>query len=131
MPLDGTFDIWILGFFTILSLTAATFGIIKLAQKNALIEWDEANESLKWIGVVFAIADATPGLLFFGCAAGSDLVKDTRVQNHTLSKVCRYALFYDSAPSALKFWTPFVCVFSFLAVALIEARVAYGFITGM
>jgi hypothetical protein len=43
---------------------------------------------------------------------------------------CRYALFYDAAPSALKFWTPFVSIFAFLAVALIEFRVAYGFITG-
>ena len=67
MPLDGTFDIWVLGFFTLLSLIAAAYGVIRLVQKNALLEWDSANESLKWIGVVFAIADATPGLLFFGC----------------------------------------------------------------
>lgn len=66
--MDGTFDIWVLGFFTMLSLTAAIYGITRLAQNNALIQWDNANESLKFIGVVFAIADATPGLLFFGCA---------------------------------------------------------------
>jgi hypothetical protein len=69
LPMDGTLDIWVLGFFTILNLTAAIYGVIRLAQKNALVEWDNANESLKWIGVVFAIADASPGLLFFGCAS--------------------------------------------------------------
>ena len=78
MPLDGTFDIWVLGFFTILSLIAAVYGIIRLAQKNALLDWDSANESLKWIGVVFAISDATPGLLFFGCVSScpSSLVSE-------------------------------------------------------
>lgn len=44
--------------------------------------------------------------------------------------VCRYALFYDAAPRVLKFWVPFISIISFLAVALIEGRVAYGFITG-
>lgn len=66
MPLDGTLDIWVLAFFTILSLVAAAYGTYRLVQRNALLDWAEANESLKWIGVVFAIGDATPGLLFFG-----------------------------------------------------------------
>lgn len=39
-------------------------------------------------------------------------------------------MFYDSSPGFLKFWVPFVSVFSFLAVILIEVRVAYGFVTG-
>jgi hypothetical protein len=68
LPMDGTLDVWVLAFFTILNLAAAIYGIYRLSQSNALLDWDNANESLKWIGVVFAIADATPGLLFFGCA---------------------------------------------------------------
>lgn len=66
MPLDGTFDFWVLLFCMSLSLFAAGMGIKVLAQRGALLEWDDGDESLRWIGVVFAIADATPGLLFLG-----------------------------------------------------------------
>jgi hypothetical protein len=66
MPLDGTLDFWILLFCMSVSLFAAAMGIKTLVQRDALLAWDDAQESLRWIGVVFAIADATPGLLFLG-----------------------------------------------------------------
>jgi hypothetical protein len=66
MPLDGTFDFWVLLFSMSLSLFAAGMGIRTLIQRDALIAWDDGEDSLRWIGVVFAIADATPGLLFLG-----------------------------------------------------------------
>ena len=67
MPLDGTFDFWVLLCAMSMSLFAAGMGIRTLSKSNALLEWNQ-GDSLLWIGVVFAIADATPGLLFLGCA---------------------------------------------------------------
>lgn len=66
MPLDGTFDFWILLFAMCLSLFSAGMGIKTLVERDALLDWDNGDDSLRWIGVVFAIADATPGLLFLG-----------------------------------------------------------------
>jgi hypothetical protein len=68
MPLDGTFDFWILLFSMTLSLFSAAIGIKTLVERDALLKWDNGNDSLRWIGIVFAIADATPGILFLGCA---------------------------------------------------------------
>lgn len=67
MPLDGTLDIWVLLFTMALSLLAAAVGIKRLYDREALIQWDGARNSLIWIGVVFALVDATPGMLFLGC----------------------------------------------------------------
>lgn len=69
MPLDGTFDVWVLVFFMTLSLFSAAVGVKKLVRRDALIEWNENRDSLLWLGVAFALVDATPGLLFLGCAA--------------------------------------------------------------
>jgi hypothetical protein len=67
MPMDGTLDIWVLFFFMILSLFSAAVGLRRLIKREALISWDEGRESLIWLGVAFALVDATPGLLFMGC----------------------------------------------------------------
>jgi hypothetical protein len=67
MPLDGTLDIWVLFFFMGLSLFSAAVGLRRLIYRNALISWDDGRESLIWLGIAFALVDATPGLLFMGC----------------------------------------------------------------
>ena len=59
MPLDGTFDFWVLLFAMSMSLFAAGMGMRTLVQNNALLDWNQ-GDSLRWIGIVFAIADATP-----------------------------------------------------------------------
>eukprot|EP00892_Ulva_mutabilis_P006100 jgi/Ulvmu1/3862/UM018_0081.1 len=107
MPLDGTFDIWILLITMAMSLLAAAVGIKRLYDRGALIEWDDGRNGLIWIGVVFAVVDATPGMLFLG-----------------------YAAVYDCAPWLLKIYVPFLTFCAAAAVTLIEVRVAYGFATG-
>ena len=68
MPLDGTLDIWVLVFSMGLSLVSVVVGVKRLFDRDALLQWDEGQNGLIWIGVVFALVDATPGLLFLGCA---------------------------------------------------------------
>jgi hypothetical protein len=68
MPLDGTLDVWVLIFFMTLSIFSAAIGAKRLIERNALFQWNDNRDSLIWLGVVFACVDATPGLLFMGCA---------------------------------------------------------------
>ena len=71
LPMDGTLDVWVLMAVMALSLFSATIGLRRLAARDALVKWNEDRDALIWIGVVFAVADAAPGLLFLGCAARS------------------------------------------------------------
>ena len=66
MPLDGTLDMWVLVLFMCLSVLGAVVGLYTLAQNGALVKWDDGRESLRWIGVVWAVSDCTPGLMFLG-----------------------------------------------------------------
>jgi hypothetical protein len=68
MPLDGTFDVWVLLGFMFVSLTSALMGFVRLVLRKALISWNDNGDALLWIGVVFALVDSVPGLLFCGCA---------------------------------------------------------------
>lgn len=88
MPLDGTFDFWVLLFAMCLSLFSAGMGIRTLIQRDALLNWDNANDSLRWIGIVFAVADATPGLLFIGCASSCHSILCLDSFLLTLALVC-------------------------------------------
>ena len=66
MPLGGTLDIWVLLAVTAADLTAAAVGLSKL-ETSSLLRWDE-NNTIQLIGIVFAILDSIPGILFLGCA---------------------------------------------------------------
>jgi hypothetical protein len=68
MPLDGTFDLWVLMLTTLLSTVALAVGVVRLVRRDALLDWENKN-GLMWIGVVFALVDAAPGMLYLGCDA--------------------------------------------------------------
>ena len=87
MPLDGTFDIWILLLTMTMSLMAAAVGVKRLYDREALVQWDEGRNGLIWIGVVFAVVDATPGLLFLGCVTPSRAL--TAAPSPPLQLLCR------------------------------------------
>lgn len=159
MPLDGTFDFWVLLFAMSMSLFAAGMGMRTLVQNNALLDWNQ-GDSLRWIGIVFAIADATPGLLFLGCetlpphrlhswqypacinqvafallwfvlGVNAPFRSRSLLQRVVVkfSRVCRYLATYDCSPGLLKFYVPLIVTISTLAVVLIEVRVGFGFVT--
>jgi hypothetical protein len=67
MPLDGTLDIWVLMAVMLLALFSAAVGLRRLIYRDALLKWNDSDDTLIWIGVVFALVDATPGMLFAGC----------------------------------------------------------------
>lgn len=69
MPMDGTLDVWVLMACMMIAIFSAIVGIRRLIYRNALLEWNENGDTLIWIGVVFALVDAVPGLFFVGCAS--------------------------------------------------------------
>jgi hypothetical protein len=71
MPMDGTLDIWVLMSFLFLSAFSAAVGVKRLAERDALVHWNNNRDTLLWIGVIFAIVDMVPALLFGGCAPPS------------------------------------------------------------
>eukprot|EP00892_Ulva_mutabilis_P012255 jgi/Ulvmu1/9401/UM051_0029.1 len=104
MPLDGTLDIWVLGIRLLISLTAAGFGIYRIAERDALVRWEERS-TLIWLAIAFAIVDSTPGLLYFG-----------------------YLATYSWAPQLLKVYSPLVLAVVIGGVIFIELRVIAGYV---
>ena len=68
MPWDGTLDMWALVAVMVMGLTAAAVGLKRLYERNALVEWNEERNGLVWVGIVFALVETTPSLMYFGCA---------------------------------------------------------------
>jgi hypothetical protein len=73
MPMDGTLDIWVLMFFLALSFISAAIGFKRLLNRDAVYKWNNNTDSVLWIGIVFALVDCIPGLLFGGCASTTPL----------------------------------------------------------
>ena len=57
---------WVLVFFMCPSFLGAVVGLATLVYNDAVLKWDDGHESLRWIGVVWAVVDCTPGLKFLG-----------------------------------------------------------------
>jgi hypothetical protein len=70
LPMDGTLDVWVLMATTLLAIFSAAVGIRRLIFRDAIARWNENGDTLIWIGIVFALVDSVPGLLFAGCAFG-------------------------------------------------------------
>lgn len=103
MPMDGTFDFWVLLSTTMLTVGSLAYGIARLIERRALLDWSDKN-SLMWLGCIFALVDAAPGALYLG-----------------------YMATYDWAPGFLKVYCPLLVILVSLAVTLIEIRMAVGF----
>jgi hypothetical protein len=68
MPMEGTFDFWVLLLTTMLTIASLAVGIGRLIKRRALLDWSDKN-SLMWMGCVFALVDAAPGALYLGYAS--------------------------------------------------------------
>ena len=51
-----------------LSAVSISFGIARLLERNTLGKWTTSADPITWLVIGFALADATPGLLFLTCA---------------------------------------------------------------
>jgi hypothetical protein len=69
MPLDGTFDVWVIVVVFVINLLALVGGVRYLYWKGALAKWGANLESVVWLGVIWAAVELTPGALFLGCDA--------------------------------------------------------------
>ena len=107
LPFDGTFDIWILAGITGLDLFAAAWGLKRLAGAGAFSSFGGGYENVLWLGVIFALVDAIPGLYL--------LV---------------YLAVYERAPWVMRVWVPFVVTVAIVGSIAIEVRLAVGYITG-
>lgn len=70
LPLDGTLDVWVLAVTTSMSIVAMVYGVRGVYKDRETLDWRDGLQALRWMGIVYALVEATPGLLFFGC--GSD-----------------------------------------------------------
>ena len=69
MPMGGTLDVWVLVAILFINLVAIAVGLRFLARRDALLEWGERQESVVWIGVIWAAVEVCPSALFLGYAA--------------------------------------------------------------
>ena len=67
MPMGGTLDIWVLMAILITNLFAAAIGLKRIIESGSIIDFQD-RDSILWIGIVFALVDSVPALLFAGCA---------------------------------------------------------------
>lgn len=88
MPLDGTLDVWALAVTTAMSVAAMVVGLQEVNEENAVLEWGEGRQALRWMGIVYAFVEATPGLLFFGCASIDLLLAIRHIHVHAYSTCC-------------------------------------------
>jgi hypothetical protein len=70
LPFEGTLDFWVLLFITLLNVFVFIYGIVKLAQDGQVVSLrGSEQQNVKMIALVFALVEATPGVLFLWCAA--------------------------------------------------------------
>ena len=93
MPMDGTLDVWVLYLFFALSLFSAVVGVRRLVSRDALYRWNNNGDTLLWIGVIFALVDCTPALLFTGCVsvAAIDLCALTLLRTQSCARAQHHA----------------------------------------
>jgi hypothetical protein len=108
MPMDGTLDLWVLLAITALQVYALIWGIVRLYRQGSFSSWESiASVNVLWLGVVYALVDAVPGLLF--------LV---------------YMVVWEGAPWFMSVWVPLVVSAAAVGAIAIELRLAIGYIFG-
>ena len=69
MPFEGTLDFPVLLFITLLNLFTFVYGVIKIGQDGEIVSLrGSEQQNVKMIALVFALVEATPGVLFTWCA---------------------------------------------------------------
>ena len=91
MPFEGTLDFWVLLAITLLNVFVFVYGFITLGQQETIISLrGSEQQNVKLIALIFALVEATPGILFLWCddlkmqimlPAANDPV-------HTVAEVC-------------------------------------------
>lgn len=74
MPMGGTLDVWVLVAILFINLLAMAVGIRFLVNRDMLTAWSESQETVVWLGVIWAAVDVCPSALFLGCAPLSGAV---------------------------------------------------------
>lgn len=70
MPFEGTLDFPVLLLITALNLFTLAWGLVDIARTGELVSLrGSEQENVKMIALVFALVEATPGVLFISCAA--------------------------------------------------------------
>ena len=69
MPFEGTLDFPVLFLITALNLFTLAYGLVEIAKTGELVSLrGSEQENVKMIALVFALVEATPGVLFMWCA---------------------------------------------------------------
>lgn len=151
MPMGGTFDVWILAGILFVNLVAMAVGLRFLAKRNVLLEWGELQESVVWIGVIWAAVEVCPSALFLGCAPAllqeatsllcalffcnaprrsvAMFLQSESAVIHVAA--CRYIFVWDCSPWLLKIWVPLVVTLCTAFVVFAEVRIFVGFTFGI
>jgi hypothetical protein len=70
MPFDGTMDFWVILVITGLNLFTVGWGLVKLDKSGEIVSLrGTEQENIEMIALVFALVEATPGILFIWCAS--------------------------------------------------------------
>jgi hypothetical protein len=72
MPFDGTLDFWVILVITGLNLFTVGWGLVKLEEAGEIVSLrGTEQENVEMIALVFALVEATPGILFLWYAFDS------------------------------------------------------------
>jgi hypothetical protein len=105
MPMDGTFDVWVLFAITASQIYALVCGLVRLYREGSFSSWKgAASVNVLWLGVVYALVDSVPGLLF--------LV---------------YILVWERAPWFMSIWVPLIVSAAAVGAFAVEVRLAVGY----
>ena len=70
MPWEGTLDFWVLMAITLLNVVTVVYGLTQVGQESAIFSLrGTEQQNVEMIALVFALVEATPGILFAWCAA--------------------------------------------------------------